>query len=38
MTAEPFSDYVTGKLFIRHSWDSVVDIADFQQMSALGEL
>jgi len=30
--------YETGKMFIRHSWDEVVDIADFQKMSAFGEL
>jgi len=34
----PFTDYETGKLFIRHSWDQVVNIADFQKMSAFGEL
>jgi carbamoyl-phosphate synthase large subunit len=37
-TVEPFTDYQAGKLFIRHSWDQVVNIADFQQISALGEL
>lgn len=35
---EPMSKYQVGKLFIRYSWDHVVDIADFQQISALGEL
>jgi len=34
----PFKTYETGKLFIRHSWDQVVDIADFQKISAFGEL
>lgn len=34
----PFTRYQAGKLFIRHSWDQVVNIADFQQISALGEL
>jgi carbamoyl-phosphate synthase large subunit len=33
-----FKEYQAGKLFIRHSWDQVVDIADFQRISALGEL
>jgi carbamoyl-phosphate synthase large subunit len=33
-----FEEYQAGKLFIRHSWDQVVDIADFQRISALGEL
>lgn len=37
-TPEPFTSYQVGKLFIRYSWDHVVDIADFQQISALGEL
>ncbi|QQL50233.1 ATP-grasp domain-containing protein [Mucilaginibacter ginkgonis] len=30
--------YQTGKMFVRYSWDNVVDISDFQQMSAFGEL
>ncbi|TWJ02416.1 carbamoyl-phosphate synthase large subunit [Mucilaginibacter frigoritolerans] len=34
----PFNEYEAGKLFIRHSWDDVVDISEFQQFSALGEL
>lgn len=33
----PFDGYRSGKLFIRHSWDEVVDIARFQQFSAFGE-
>ena len=33
-----FASYETGKLFIRHSWDQVVDLTDFQQLSAFGEL
>ncbi|OKS89166.1 ATP-grasp domain-containing protein [Mucilaginibacter polytrichastri] len=37
-TLTPFTEYQVGKLFIRYSWDHVVDIADFQQISALGEL
>jgi carbamoyl-phosphate synthase large subunit len=37
-TLAPFDEYQVGKLFIRYSWDHVVDIADFQQISALGEL
>jgi carbamoyl-phosphate synthase large subunit len=36
--AEPFTEYMAGKMFIRYSWDELVDIADFQQFSAFGEL
>jgi len=32
-----FENYESGKLFIRYSWDEVVDIARFQQFSAFGE-
>jgi carbamoyl-phosphate synthase large subunit len=35
---EPFTAYRPGKMFIRYSWDELVDIADFQQFSAFGEL
>ncbi|WP_158996123.1 ATP-grasp domain-containing protein [Mucilaginibacter sp. L196] len=35
---DPFNSHESGKLFIRHSWDQVVDIAEFQKMSAFGEL
>ena len=34
----PFKEYAVGKMFIRYSWDHLVDIADFQQFSAFGEL
>ncbi|MGZ3755089.1 MAG: ATP-grasp domain-containing protein [Mucilaginibacter sp.] len=34
----PFTDYSVGKMFIRYSWDHLVDIADFQQFSAFGNL
>ncbi|MFD2144735.1 ATP-grasp domain-containing protein [Mucilaginibacter antarcticus] len=34
----PFTEYTVGKMFIRYSWDQVVDVADFQQFSAFGEL
>jgi len=34
----PFTEYTVGKMFIRYSWDHLVDIADFQQFSAFGEL
>lgn len=35
---EPFTEYTVGKMFIRYSWDHLVDITDFQQYSAFGEL
>ena len=37
-TVEPYADYQAGKLFVRYSWDHIADIADFQQISAFGEL
>lgn len=35
---EPFPTYQTGKMFIRYSWDMIVDISEFQQFSTTGEL
>jgi carbamoyl-phosphate synthase large subunit len=35
---EPFGSYESGKMFIRYSWDEVIDIARFQQFSAFGEI
>jgi len=35
---EPYTQYTTGKMFIRYSWDEIVDIGKFQQFSAFGEL
>lgn len=35
---EPFDTYQTSKMFIRYSWDMVIDIAEFQQISTFGEL
>ena len=34
----PFAAYRVGKMFIRYSWDHLVDVTDFQQFSAFGEL
>ena len=34
----PFSNYDAGKLFIRYSWDMIVNVSDFQQFTALGQL
>lgn len=36
-TVEPYQSYEIGKVFLRYSWDMVMDIARFQQFSALGE-
>jgi carbamoyl-phosphate synthase large subunit len=35
---EPFSTYDVGKMFIRYSWDMIVDLKDYQQISTFGEL
>jgi carbamoyl-phosphate synthase large subunit len=34
----PFTDYAVGKMFIRYSWDMIVDLEEFQQISTYGEL
>jgi len=34
----PMTEYSVGKLFIRYSWDMVVDVAKFQQFTAFGSL
>ena len=35
---EPFKDFKVGKMFIRYSWDMIVDLSDFEQISTYGEL
>jgi carbamoyl-phosphate synthase large subunit len=35
---EPFTDYQVGKLFIRYSYDLIIDLEEFEQISTLGEL
>lgn len=35
---EPFDHYEVGKMFIRYSWDMIVDLKDYQQISMYGEL
>ena len=35
---KPFDKYAVGKLFIRYSWDMIIDISQFQQISAFGEI
>jgi carbamoyl-phosphate synthase large subunit len=33
-----FKTFVVGKVFIRYSWDMIIDIAEFHSLSATGEL
>lgn len=33
-----FTNYVVGKMFIRYSYDMIVDLKEFEQISTLGEL
>lgn len=35
---EPYTDYDVGKMFIRYSWDMIVDLTTFEQISTFGEL
>ncbi len=35
---EPFTEYKIGKMFIRYSWDMIVDVEEFHMLSTLGEL
>ena len=35
---EPMTEYNAGKLFIRYSWDMVVDVGSFQQFTAFGTI
>ena len=35
---KPFETYEIGKMFIRYSWDMIVDLKEYQQISAYGEL
>jgi carbamoyl-phosphate synthase large subunit len=37
-TVEPFKSYEVGKMFIRYSWDMIVDLKEYQQISTYGEL
>jgi carbamoyl-phosphate synthase large subunit len=37
-TVEPFQSFEIGKMFIRYSWDMIVDLKEYQQISAFGEL
>ncbi|HTA27007.1 MAG TPA: ATP-grasp domain-containing protein [Bacteroidia bacterium] len=35
---EPFKKYDIGKLFVRYSWDMIVNLDEFEKISTLGEL
>ncbi len=35
---EPFKNFEVGKVFIRYSWDMVIDISEFHKLSGSGEL
>lgn len=37
-SVSPFTDYHVGKMFIRYSWDLIVDVEQFQQVSAFGKI
>jgi carbamoyl-phosphate synthase large subunit len=35
---QPYTSYQAGKMFIRYSWDAIVDISQFQQFAAFKEI
>ena len=35
---DPYKTFEVGKMFIRYSWDMIVDLEEFQQISTHGEL
>jgi carbamoyl-phosphate synthase large subunit len=37
-TVAPFNEYDIGKMFIRYSFDMIVDLKEFEQISTIGEL
>jgi carbamoyl-phosphate synthase large subunit len=34
----PFTTYETGKIFVRYSWDMIIDLQDFEAISMKGEI
>jgi carbamoyl-phosphate synthase large subunit len=34
---KPYLDFIVGKMFIRYSWDMIVDIGEFEHISTFGE-
>jgi carbamoyl-phosphate synthase large subunit len=37
-SCDPYTEFDAGKLFIRHAWDQIVDVSQFQQFAAFGNL
>jgi carbamoyl-phosphate synthase large subunit len=37
-TVEPYTEYAIGKMFVRYSYDMIVDISEFEKITTLGEL
>ncbi len=35
---KPFTSFASSKMFIRYSWDMIVDISEFEKISSYGEL
>lgn len=35
---DPYKTYTSGKMFIRYSWDMIVDLKEFEKISTTGEL
>jgi carbamoyl-phosphate synthase large subunit len=35
---DPFKKYEVGKVFVRYSWDLIINISEFQEISGTGEL
>ena len=38
MEVKPFTSYETGKIFVRYSWDMIIDMKDFEKISTKGEI
>lgn len=37
-SVEPFREYTVGRMFVRYSYDMIVDLEEFEKISTLGEL
>ncbi len=35
---DPVTEFKAGKMFIRYSWEMIVDLKDFEKISTTGEL
>lgn len=38
LKVDPFRHYEVGKVFVRYSWDNIIDISEFHKISGNGEL